>query len=231
MWPFTKLLKPVEVPRSHVATSNPILYDNGSGVNEFFRRGTDYFGRQVVPPDNKFSNGTPSFMAPGSHYHLLQSETFHVESGKGIWYLGNKTLTLKAGDNVTVPRFIAHRFENVPGSTEPLSILYRYDAQMYDMERRFFCNTLTYLEDCRLAGIAPSLPQLCVFCWDCWMPVDILWVPGGEYVRCLVNTIFTFSMAVVGRLVFGYKGTYPEYHTSEASLPPGYFSNVSKKDL
>lgn len=235
MWPFTVLFKPLEVPRTHVATSNPILYDYGSGVNEFFQRGTDYFGRQVVPPDNKFSKGIPSFMAPPSHYHLLQTETFHVESGQGIWYLGNgsskKSITLKAGDDITIPRFVAHRFINMPGSTEPLSILYRYDAQMYDMERRFFCNALTYLDDCRLAGVAPSLLQLCVFLSDCWMPIDALWVPGGEYVRCLVNTIFTFTMAAVGRVLFGYKGSYAEYHMDEGSLPSGYFSEVSKKDL
>lgn len=238
MWPFSYLFKPHQVARSNVASTNPILYDNGSGVNEFFRRGTEYFGRQVIPPDNKFSDGTPSFMAPPSHYHLLQTETFHVESGQGIWYLGNgsskKVLTLKAGDDITIPRFVAHRFENMPGSTEPLSILYRYDAQRYDMERRFFCNTLTYLDDCRLAGgVAPSLLQLCVFCADCWMPIDAFpWVPvGGEYVRCLVNTVFTFGLAAVGRVVFGYRGSYPEYHLEEGSLPEGYFGKASKKDL
>ncbi|KAJ4386401.1 hypothetical protein N0V93_009296 [Gnomoniopsis smithogilvyi] len=231
MWPLTQLLKPLEVPRSHVASKNPILYDHGSGVNEFFQRGTEYFGRQVVPPDNKFSDGTPSFMAPGSHYHLLQTETFHVESGEGIWYLGDRVITLKAGDDITIPRFIGHRFENMPGSTKPLSILYRYDAQRYDMERRFFCNALTYLDDCRLAGTAPSVPQLCVFLSDCWMPGQILWVPGGEYVRCLINTIFMFFMGAIGRWLFGYKESYSEYHTSEANLPPGYFSKQSKKDV
>lgn len=223
--------RPLEVPRTHVANINPIFYDNGRGVNEFFRRGTDYFGRQVVPPDNEFADATPSFMAPPSHYHLLQTETFHVESGEGIWYLGGKTISLQAGDSITIPRFVAHRFMNTPGSTKPLSVLYRYDAQMYEMERRFFCNALTYLDDCRLAGVPPSLPQLCVFLSDCWMPVDVLWVPGGEYVRCLVNTVFTYLMAGVGRLLFGYKGTYPEYHTVEANLPSGYFSDLSKKDL
>lgn len=68
-----------------------------------------------------------------------------MESGQGVWYLGNggssssgsssktkkKLITLKAGDDITIPRFVAHRFVNMPGSVEPLSILYRYDAQMY----------------------------------------------------------------------------------------------------
>jgi hypothetical protein len=57
-----QLLKPAVVPRSQVAHSNPILYDGGRAVNEFFAPGTEYFGRQVIPPDNKWSDGSRSFM-------------------------------------------------------------------------------------------------------------------------------------------------------------------------
>lgn len=167
--------------------------------------------------------------APIAHYHMLQTESFHVESGEGLWYLRGKTIHLKAGDNITIPRFIGHRFENVPGSTEPLSILYRYDAQRYEMERRFFSNTLTYLDDCRVAGVSPSLLQLCVFLADCWMPGDFLWVPGGERVRCLVNAIFTFTLATIGRLIFGYKGNYPEYYVHKVGHE--YYKSGSKKEL
>jgi hypothetical protein len=60
--PFFQLPKPSVVPRSQVAQSNPILYDGGRAVNEFFAPGTEYFGRQVIPPDNKWSDGTRSFM-------------------------------------------------------------------------------------------------------------------------------------------------------------------------
>lgn len=60
--PLFPLLKPTVVPRSQVAHLNPILYDDGRAVNEFFAPGTEYFGRQVVPPDNKWSDGTRSFM-------------------------------------------------------------------------------------------------------------------------------------------------------------------------
>lgn len=155
------------------------------------------------------------YKAPISHYHLLQTESFHVESGEGLWYLRGKTIYLKAGDDITIPRFVAHRFENLPGSTQPLSILYRYDAQRYEIERRFFGNTLTYLNDCRLAGVPPSVLQLCVFLSDCWMPGEFFWVPGGEHVRCLVNALFMWTMAIIGRLVFGYKGAYPEYYVSK----------------
>lgn len=133
------------------------------------------------------------------------------------------------GETITIPRFVAHRFENIPGSTEPLSVLYRYDAQMYEMERRFFCNMLTYLDDCRKAGVRPSLPQLAIFAIDGRVPIEVFWVPGGEYFRCLVNTIFLFWLAVVGRVLFGYKGTYAEYHTEK--LPEAYYSHMeAEKD-
>lgn len=60
--PLLQLFKPAVVPRSQVAHSNPILYDGGRAVNEFFAPGTEYFGRQVIPPDNKWSDGERSFM-------------------------------------------------------------------------------------------------------------------------------------------------------------------------
>lgn len=66
--PLFQLLKPTMVPRSQVAQSNPILYDDGRAVNEFFTPGTEYFGRQVVPPDNKWSDGTRSFMGMTSPF-------------------------------------------------------------------------------------------------------------------------------------------------------------------
>lgn len=54
---------------------------------------------------------------------------------------------------------------------------------MYEMERQFFCNMLTYLDDCRKAGVRSSVPQLAIFAMDAWLPLEVIWVPGGEYVR------------------------------------------------
>lgn len=84
--PLFQLLQPTVVPRSQVAHLNPILYDDGRAVNEFFTPGTEYFGRQVIPPDNKWSDGTRSFMGmipPLFTYILVttlreQSKGFHV---------------------------------------------------------------------------------------------------------------------------------------------------------
>lgn len=84
--PLFQLLKPTVVPRSQVAHLNPILYDDGRAVNEFFAPGTEYFGRQVIPPDNKWSDGTRSFMGMSLPFFAFvvqttsgeQSQAFHV---------------------------------------------------------------------------------------------------------------------------------------------------------
>ena len=212
------ILKPLIVPRSNVASQNPFRLDGSRGVQGFYTPSHKYFGWEVIPHDNKSTDGSPSFMAPLSHYHLLQLESFHVESGYGYWFLQGKKIRLHAGDNITIPRFRAHRFESIPNEKqEPLVILYRYDPQRWEMEERFFRNTLTYLEDCSKHGVAPSLPQLCIFLADCWMPGEFIKCPGGDYVRCAVNALFMWVMAFIGLYVYGYQHSYIEYYDPHVS--------------
>ena len=129
-------------------------------------------------------------------------ETFYLESGSGIWYLNGKEIPLSAGQTITIPRFYPHTFKNA-SKTEPLVILYRYDEQMYHMERRFFANTLTYLNDCRVQGVEPSLLQLSVFLSEAWMPGEFIPVPkiAGVHFKCLVNAVFMWIGAAIGRWV------------------------------
>lgn len=203
-----------------VSHLNPIFYDNGRAVNAIYKRGDAYFGSQTVPPNNAWSDGSRSFMAPISHFHLLQSETFYVKSGRGIWYLGDQVMHLHEGETIVIPPWRRHRFENEPGGTEPLVIEYRYDAQRFAMEERFFRNGLTYMDDCRKAGRPPSFLQLCVFCALAWMAPDVVQVPlvkgvWGEYLSCVVNCLILWGCAAVGRVWFGYRGTYEVYYDPE----------------
>lgn len=49
--------------------------------------------------------------------------------------------------------------------------------------------------------------------------------------KFLLNTIFLTVVAVIGRLLFGYKGTYAEYHTTEDKLPEAYYARMeAEKD-
>lgn len=212
------LFKPLHVSRTNFAAQNPILFDNGRGAQGFYKPDNSFFGWEVIPHDNCWSDGSPSFMAPISHFHLLQEEKFHVQSGSGYWYVQGRKIRLNAGDDLAIPRFRPHRFESIPNEKqEPLVILYRYDSQRWEMEERFFRNVLPYFWDCRRAGVEPSPLQTCVFLSDCWMPGDIIPCPGGDYVRCLVNTLFMWVMAAIGILLFGYKRSYEEYYDPELS--------------
>lgn len=152
------------------------------------------------------------------HYHLLQSETFEVESGSGYWILGDVRKQLHAGQRITIPAWTAHRFEAADNAAkEPLTILWGYDASRRDMEERFFRNTLPYFDDCRRAGMEPSVLQLSVFCAAAWMPVDVIPVPGGHYIRCFVNTLLLWVLAAVGYVFCGYRASYPEYYDRAVS--------------
>ena len=73
------------------------------------------------------------------------------------------------------------------------------------------------MDDSRKCGVASSMLQLCVSLADCWMPGELISCPGGEYVRCAVNTLFIWIMAAIGRMVFGYRRTYIEYYDLEFS--------------
>ena len=199
-------------------TARVVTYEDGESILEFYPPGGKYLGRQVVPADNKMKDGGKSFMARPSHIHLLQDEVFYVTQGEGLWYLrGQAPRRLKAGDTITIPQFLPHRFENVPGGTEPLAFDYNYDSSMREMEMRFFYNVFAYMDDCQHAKVPLSTLQLCVFCADCWMPVD-LGIPGPNLINLVFSTLFMWIGAAIGRFVFGYHRTYPEYYQEEGNI-------------
>ena len=225
---MVSLFKRPKVARSQVASLNPLTYEDGVSICEFFTSSSKYFGRQVVPIKNERNDGSRSYMAPIAHFHLLQNEEFYVESGRGVWYMQGKKIHLKTGDSLTIPRCIGHRFENDPDSPEPLVILYQYDPARWDMEERFFRNVFAYFDDCRKQGVEISLLQVCVFCADAWMPADLIPCPGGDYVRVLVNAIFMWVAACMG-ILCGYRRSYPEYY--DPALSRQRLSEGLKKEM
>jgi quercetin dioxygenase-like cupin family protein len=54
----------------------------------------------------------PDGHVPGKHVHPLQEERFEVMSGTMKFKMGRKTVIAEAGDVVTVPAGVAHRFAN-----------------------------------------------------------------------------------------------------------------------
>lgn len=198
--------------RTNFAHDETILFDAGRGKLGF-APSAGYFGMQETPHDNRWSDGTPSFLPPVSHYHLLQQETFHVVQGSGLWVLNGKATRLTKGDTIKIPARSPHRFESIPNEAqEPLVVWHKYDPGYWEMEEKFTRNMLCYMWDCKQAGMEPSILQICVFVADAWIAAEVLKVPGGGGpLVCLINSLVTWLAAAIG-LLLGYKKSYPEYY-------------------
>lgn len=176
-----------------------------------------YLSKQVFPSKKVQGHDSLSLFNPPPHYHLLQDEYFRVASGAGIWHLwGGKSVHLKKGDEIMVPPWKWHWFESAPHSEELFSVMYRYDAEYAEMEERFFRNIFGYQEDCRKAGIKPSIVQLLVFCMHNWMLPGFP-ISGPERLNLLVNTTLIFVIGGFGQFLLGYKAFYPEYYPEDGN--------------
>lgn len=203
--------------RTNFAHDETIIFDSGRGKLGFSPN-PEYSGMQETPHDNKWSDGTLSFLPPVSHYHLLQEETFYVAQGSGTWVLNGKHARLTEGDSIKIPPRSPHRFESIPNAEEkPLIVYHRYEPEYSAMEEKFTRNLLCYMWDCKQAGIEPSILQICVFSADAWISAEVVKVPGGGGILvCLINTLLTWTVAAVG-LLLGYKKSYMEYYDPDWS--------------
>ncbi|KAF2835984.1 hypothetical protein M501DRAFT_940495, partial [Patellaria atrata CBS 101060] len=71
-------------------------------------------------------------------------------------------------------------------------------------------NAHTYLDDCRIHKINPSLPQLLLMFYhvDC-----ILAIPGPKAIRMPIGRFLNwFGGVVIGSWLLGYSHTYEEYY-------------------
>lgn len=203
--------------RTNQSSQDRCFYEDGLSEQALYPAGAPFLGRQVIPPDNKVQNGSPSFMRPIGHYHLIQSETFVVTSGSGLWYIRGQAHRLDKGDTIVIPPRVAHTFENLPGSSEPLVIDFRYDKQYREMEERFFRNFFGYIDDCLKNDVTPSLFQLNIFLFYFCSAGDMIPAPDVFHIRCLVNTIAMLCLTFIGQVFLGYKSTYPEYYNPTKS--------------
>jgi hypothetical protein len=80
----------------------------------------------------------------------------------------------------------------------------------YESEQRFFRNFFGYLDDCRKSKTEPSPFQLFVFLHAADTPVALP-LPN-EWLGVIASLVFLNVMAFVGRLLLGYRVSYPEYY-------------------
>lgn len=165
---------------------------------------------QRFPPN---SQGETSLFNPPGHYHLVQDEYFEVISGQGLWHLWDDTVVvLNTGEKYQVPARKYHWFQN-NSNREPLIVGYWYDKEHPKMEEIFFRNTLSYMADCRNAGVPPSIFQVALFGLENLMVFGVIhskFIP--TFVEVMINTILCVLLACVGRYLLGYEKSYEEYY-------------------
>ena len=162
-------------------------------------------------------------MNPLLHIHHSQDEHFYVSQGTGVWTIPHhddptkRRFTVSASAEneedrkVFIPLGEYHTFENL-NPDELLVIEARYDGPEYENEEIFFRNFLTYLDDCQLATVAPSLFQLNLFLYRFKCP-PALPIPGPKWLKYWYSCFMCWFLGVVvGRWILGYRSTYPEYY-------------------
>jgi len=72
----------------------------------------------------------PDGHVPGKHVHPVQEERFEVLTGTMRFRTGRKTVVAEAGDVVTVPPGVSHKFENGGGETAHVRVQVRPALRM-----------------------------------------------------------------------------------------------------
>lgn len=177
----------------------------------------------TIPPTDPKEG--PSIIQPPFHYHIYQTEKFHVESGKANLYFGldsapSLVLSSAAGSKrqATLGPCRYHRFENA-SATEDLKMNIQLDPEDYENEQRFFRNFFGYLSDCKTNKTEPSVFQLFVFLHSADTPLAIPLpnLPGAETVGVYLSRALLIGVAYFGTFVLGYQQSYPEYYDSSKS--------------
>ena len=97
-----------------MAYTGQILDNPVSGERIVFRKTSADTDGELLEIDLELS---PDGHVPGKHVHPVQEERFEVISGTMKFKMGRKTVIAEAGEVVTVPAGVSHKFEN--GGDEP----------------------------------------------------------------------------------------------------------------
>jgi mannose-6-phosphate isomerase-like protein (cupin superfamily) len=91
---------------------------------------------------------SPDGHVPGRHVHPRQEERFEVTGGTMKFKMGRKTVIAEAGDVVTVPAGVSHKFENAGDETASMRVQVRPALQM----ERLFETAVALAEEGRTNG-------------------------------------------------------------------------------
>jgi hypothetical protein len=201
-------------PRTNRADENPVIYEDGASALEFKAAGSQYMLRNTHPP---FNDKAPSIMVPPVHYHIYQTEHFHIESGECHLFKGATGRIWKklsavdpAGEKTaSIPNKVYHTINNA-SSNEPLVLEVSLTPEDYEGEQKFFRNFFGYLDDCRKAKQPPSFFQMMVFLRSADTPLAI--PMPTQWLGLLVSKALMHSAGLWGKWVLGYQESYHEYY-------------------
>ncbi|EED13002.1 hypothetical protein TSTA_055080 [Talaromyces stipitatus ATCC 10500] len=201
-------------PKTFRAHDNPIYYEDGTSFVQFNEAGSKYILRNQHPP---FDSTKPSIMTPPFHWHINQTEHFSIVEGECHLFKENPEkpwMTISAKDpnapkTASIPKTVFHTIHNA-STTEPMVVDVNLTPEDAESEQKFFRNFFGYLDDCRKAGVPPSMFQLFVFLNEADTPVAVP-LPS-KFLSKVASRVMLSSVAWYGRWILGYKTSYPEYY-------------------
>jgi mannose-6-phosphate isomerase-like protein (cupin superfamily) len=113
-----------------MAYAGQILDNRVSGERIIFRKTAADTGGELLEIDLELA---PDGHVPGKHVHPAQEERFEVLSGTMKFKMGRKTVVAEAGEVVTVPAGVAHKFANGGDETAHVRVQVRPALKMEEL--------------------------------------------------------------------------------------------------
>ena len=190
--------------RTDTASSQDVTYEDGKSNLSFSNslgRPSDFMTQTQLPgrtmPD------------PPYHWHIYQTEYFHVVSGSIRVTVDGVEKIASPDDNMVITPGVHHMFSNA-SSTEALVVQISLAPFSRARDKSFFRNLFGYFDDCRKQGKAPSFPQLLLFLHFADV---VLVLPGPKRTSHPLGRLMNLLVGViVGKWLLGFHESYPEYY-------------------
>jgi quercetin dioxygenase-like cupin family protein len=128
-----------------MAYAGQVLENQVSGERISFRKTASDTGGELLEFDLELA---PDGHVPGKHVHPSQEERFEVLGGTMKFKMGRKTVIAEAGEVVTVPAGVAHKFANGGDETAHVRVQVRPALEM----ERLFETATALAEEGRTTG-------------------------------------------------------------------------------
>ncbi|KAH8831018.1 hypothetical protein DL96DRAFT_1523874 [Flagelloscypha sp. PMI_526] len=184
----------------------------GGDFKTFFIHGDkeSFTSRQIFKAGSPHTGvGRKSTATPPYHWHLYQTETFDVKSGRLCYILDGKEGKLGTGEKVVIPPGISHTFWNDPETGEDLDVhITVRGGENPGFDETFVHNFYGYLSSCTMQGIAPNLFQMLAYMDSADVVLTDFPLSTGRLANVLLGRW-------VGMYLAGYRTQYKEF--SEAA--------------